>query len=150
MKDTFSWLTPKQAALLVGYTPRHIQNMITKGKISATREDGKYYIDKAEFFRVFPEAHRKEQERTPAQHIAEKERLKLENDLLKDGSSKKDEEIDFLRNQIEFISQEKMKMLEAMTCFGRLLENKKQDEDSSNLLDKTIKNKGRFWKLFKR
>lgn len=133
MKDSFSWLTPKQAGELAGYSARHIQNLIVSGKLSASKEDGKYFIDKSEFFRVFPKAHRKEQEGNSAQQAAEKQRLELENGLLKEISSQKDKEIEFLRNQVEFVSQEKVKMLDVIVSNTKLLEYKqeKAKEDST-------------------
>lgn len=145
MKDDFSWLTPKQAGALAGYTARHIQNLITTGKLSATKEDGKYYIEKSEFFRMFPKAHKKEQEGNAAQQIAEKERLEFENTLLKEAASKNDKEIEFLRNQIEFISTEKTKMLDTIVSTTKLLEYK--DETAK---EKKLSNTVRNWKdIFK-
>ncbi len=137
MKDEISWLTPKQAAGLVGYTARHIQNLITGGKLSATKDDGKYYIEKSEFFRVFPKAHKKELDGNLSQQQAEREKLEFENNLLKEVSAKKDQEIEFLRNQVEFISTEKIKMLDAIVNQTRLLDHKEEKEMFS-------KNKG--WK----
>ena len=126
MKDSFSWLTPKQAGELAGYTARHIQNMITSGKLSATKEDGKYYIDKSEFFRLYPKAHKKEHQGNSALQLSEQQRLELENTMLKDSTSQKEKEIEFLRNQIEFISQEKTKMLDVIGSTTRLLEYKNE------------------------
>lgn len=132
MADNYSWLTPKQVANLTGFTARHIQNLITQGKLSATKEDGKYYIDKSEVFRVFPKAHKKEQEGNIAQIISEKERLEFESSMLRDALSNKEKEVEFLRNQIEFISNEKLKMLETITSTTRLLDHKK-DKNWSNI-----------------
>lgn len=128
MKDNFSWLTPKQAGELAGYSARHIQNMITSGKLSASKEDGKYYIDKAEFFRLFPKAHRKEQEGTSSEIEAEKQRLEFENNLLKEVAIQKEKEIEFLRNQVEFVSIEKVKMLDAIVNHSKLLDHKSSKE----------------------
>ncbi len=132
MKDNPSWLTPKQAAEIAGYSTRHIQNYITNGKLCATREDGKYYIDKSEFYRVFPKAHKKEQQGNFAQTEAEKERLERENEILKDIAKKKDEEIEFLRTQMEFVAQEKAKMLDAIVGQTRLLEHRKSVMDNES------------------
>lgn len=129
MKDSYSWLTPKQAGELAGYSARHIQNLIVNGKLTATKEDGKYFIDRAEFFRVFPKAHRKEQEGNSAQREAEKQRLEFENDLLKEVAASKDKEIEFLRSQVIFVSHEKEKMLDALVGQTRLLEHKQKKED---------------------
>lgn len=142
MKDSVAWLTPKQAGTLAGYTARHIQNMIVAGRLSATKEDGKYYIDKSEFFRVFPRAHKKEQEGNLTQTVAEKERLELENNLLKEMASQKDKEIEFLRNQVEFVSHEKVKMLDAIVNQTKLLEYKNEKEMTEK------DEKKRLWKTF--
>ncbi len=114
MKDNFSWLTPKQAADLSDYSARHIQNLIVDGKLSATREDGRYYIERSEFFRVFPAAKRKELSRNIALQESEHARLELENTILKDMASKKEREVEFLRHQIDTATNEKGKMLEAI------------------------------------
>lgn len=139
MKDSIAWITPKQAALLAGYSTRHIQNYITKGKLSASREDGKYYIDKSEFFRVFPKAHKKEQEGNAAHNESEKMRLEFENEMLKDISSKKDKEIEFLRSQMQFVSHEKAKMLEAIVNQTRLLEHQSSVPEKGSIKKKAGK-----------
>lgn len=122
MKETSSYLTSSEAALLVGCTSRHITNCITRGKLSASKEDGIYYIDKSEFFRVFPEAHIKEQERNPLTQKLETERTKIENALLKEMSSQKDKEIEFLRSQIDVFNRKEQQMLETIQSHTRLLE----------------------------
>lgn len=124
MKDSVSWLTPKQAGELAGYSARHIQNLITKGRVSATKEDGKYCIDKAEFFRAFPDAHRKEQAGNVAQKELDGARMMVENEMLKEMVLTKDKEIAFLRNQLESFNKEKSQMLDAITHHARLLEYK--------------------------
>lgn len=128
MKETVSWLTPKQAGKLSGYTGRHITNLIIKGRLSATKEDGKYYIDKSEFFRVFPDAHLKEQHGNSAEKAEEKARIEMENNLLREMSSQKDKEIEFLRNQVENVAIEKSKMLEAIVNQTRILEYQKTND----------------------
>lgn len=143
MKDSSSWITPKKAAELVGYSTRHIQNYITSGKLCATKEDGKYFIEKSEFFRVFPKAHKKEQQGNIAEQIAEKTRLERENEMLRDMAQKKDQEIEFLRKQMEFQSHEKSKMLEAIVGHTRLLEHKTINVSEGDL-PKTINWKGIF------
>lgn len=124
MKDSVSWLTPRQAGELAGYSGRHIQNLIVRGKLSAKKVDGKYCIDKAEFFRVFPSAHKKEQAGNLAQREVEIACMAVENEMLKEMASKKDKEIEFLRNQLESFSKEKSQMLDAITHHARLLEHK--------------------------
>ena len=132
MKDNFSWLTPKQAADLSEYSARHIQNMIVDGKLSATREDGRYYIEKSEFFRVFPAAKRKELSRNIALQESEHARLELENAMLKEIASKKDKEVEFLRSQIDTATHEKGKMLEAIVSQTRMLEHRVEEYTEPN------------------
>lgn len=127
MKDSPSVLSPRQAGELAGKTARHIQHMINDGRLSATKQDGRYYIDKAEFFRVFPEAHMDEQKRNRSGLESEKERLEFENGMLKEIASSRNKEIEFLRNQIESISLEKTKMLEVISTHTRILGQRKSD-----------------------
>ncbi len=129
MKTNFSWLTPSEAAKLLGCSTRYVQKSIKSGKLSATTESGKYYIDRSEFFRVFPDAHKDEQARNNSRNTNESERLKVEVDMLKQMNSQKDREIDFLRDQVQSISHEKIKMLDALTSTTRLLEHKKDKEE---------------------
>lgn len=145
MKDSRTWLDAKQAGKLAGFTGRHIQNLIAKGKLSATLDSGKYYIEKSEFFRVFPEAHRKDELGTTEKVEAAYERMKSENVLLRDMISMKDKEIEFLKNQIEIFNIEKNKMLEAINSHARLLEYK-ESAGSGNAIEKSKKK----WSLFKR
>jgi hypothetical protein len=124
MKESNSWLTPTKASELLGCTSRAITNYINRGKLSATREDGKFYIDKSEFFRVFPQAHIKEQERNPQMQKQEMERMKLENTLIKEMSNMKDREIEFLKSQIESFNKKETQLIEAINSHTRLLEFK--------------------------
>jgi hypothetical protein len=130
MKDSSSWLTPKQAATILGCTARHINNCIVKGKLSATREDGRYYIDKSEFYRVFPEAHKKEQERNPDNKRIEQEKIKIENEMLKQIAEIKDKEIEFLRKQLETFNMKESKLLDTIQSHTRLLEHRGSSKKS--------------------
>jgi hypothetical protein len=132
MKDPLVWLTPKQAADLCGYSARTIQNFIMKGKISATKEDGKYYIDKAEFFRVFPDAHRRAEKMDGSQREVEIARKEVENEYLKEMISQKDKDIEFLKSQLESFTGEKKQMLEAITHHARLLEHKESRKEQES------------------
>lgn len=122
MKESGSWLTPQQAAVILGCTSRHITKCITRGKLSASKEEGKYYIDKSEFYRVFPEAHIKEQLGNPENQRVEIERTKFENTMLKEMTYQKDKEIEFLRQQIEAFNKKETQMLETIQSHTRLLE----------------------------
>lgn len=144
MKDS-AFLSPSSAAKLAGFSSRHITNLITKGKLSATKEDGKYKIEKSEFFRLFPDAHKKEKESDPNSKDMEKARMEVENMMLKEMSSQKDREIQFLRSQLETFNQEKSQMLEAINHHARLLEHKggvikeSQNQERKGWLDRFIK-----------
>lgn len=141
MKDSVSWLKPSEAAALEGCSVRKIQNMITSGKLSATRDDGKYFIEKSEFFRVFPDAHRKYIAGNPAIKAEKSIRMEIENEYLKERVSKQEKENEFLKSQIESFTQEKKQMLEAITHHSRLLEDKRS---------KYKANKSSWWDIFKR
>ena len=137
MSNSPSNLTASQAARLANCTSRHINNLITRGDLSAKKFDNKYLIEKSEFFRVFPEAHKKEQEDSDVSLKVIINRLESENALLKDISSKKDKEIEFLRNQIEVSNKEKQQLLESINSHTRLLEHK----ESGSSLDSYRKRK---------
>jgi len=129
MRDSSTRLTPKEAAGIVGCSTRLIQKYIVDGKLCASREDGKYYIERSEFFRVFPKAHKKEQDSNIAFIQAERERLENENYTLKEIASKKDLEIQFLRQQMEMVSVEKTKMLDTIISYTKLLEHKQAESN---------------------
>lgn len=124
MQNTPALLTASEAARLGECTARHINNLITRGELSAKKIDNKYYIDKSEFFRLFPAAFKKEQIGSDVL------RLEAEISLLKKMCSDKDREIDFLRNQIEVNNNEKNKMLESLNSHARLLEHKESGSSS--------------------
>lgn len=113
--------------------------MITTGKLSATREDGRYYIDKSELFRVHPEAHRKELESNPQFFKLEQERIKLENTMLKDAMSNKDKEIEFLRNQISIFNNKETKFLDTIQNHTRLLEHKTPENSWTSIFKRREK-----------
>jgi len=126
MKDSATWITPKQAGDLCGYTARHIQNLIKSGKLSATREDGKYYIDKAEFFRVFPNAHRKAQNADQAAVAIDNSRMSTEIEHLKEvikhlkeSSELKDKHIEHLTAEIAHLRKSQILLLEHQDSKGK-------------------------------
>ena len=76
MSEESSLLSTREAAEIAGFSARHIQGMIKKGKLCASRDDGgNYLIDKAEFYRVFPDAHTK---RSQANNDNDSSRIVLE------------------------------------------------------------------------
>ncbi len=151
MKNETSWLTPSQAAAIVGCTARSIQNYIQNGKLSATREDGKYYIDKSEFYRVFPDAHKKEEASKHANKDVEIARAQAEMEVkyLKDAVLDKDRQNQYLKDQLESYAQEKMKMLDAIGAHARYLEHKDPSADTIKVPSERPKNKKPWWYIFK-
>lgn len=124
MKESTSWLTPKQAAKLAEVTTRTINNYITSGKLSASREDGRYYIDKSEFYRVFPHLFLKE-------NISQLENLKettvqkaseIEIQYLKSSLTEKEGQNNYLKEIIQSFTLEKNIMLNTINNHSRLLE----------------------------
>lgn len=140
MSEKEAWLTPKQAAELIGLSTRVIQKRCEAGEIPNQKEDGKYYIQKADFFRMYPEAHRREQQGNASQREIDHARMAVENELLKQMLEQSKKEVEFLRTQTDVSTQEKKQMLEAITHHARLLEHKETTkEDASS-------DKKRSWK----
>jgi hypothetical protein len=53
-----TFLTATEASKIIGVSRKTISNHINKGKISASKDsDGKFIIEKSEFYRVYPEHH---------------------------------------------------------------------------------------------
>lgn len=143
-----SFLSTREAAEISGFSSRHIQNLITRGNMSATRShDGRYLIEKSEFYRVFPDAH--EQRMVPRDNeiiekYSENVLLESENKFLKEMLAEKDRRItekdaqnEFLHKQLEMAATEKAMLLET------IVSNQKMLEYSSNVKKK------RFLGLFK-
>lgn len=143
-----SFLSTREAAEISGFSSRHIQNLITRGNMSATRShDGRYLIDKSEFYRVFPDAH--EQRMMPhdneiIEKYSENVLLESENKFLKEMLAEKDRRItekdaqnEFLHKQLEMAAIEKTMLLETIGS------NQKMIEHTSNV------KKRRFLGLFK-
>lgn len=137
-----SFLSTREAAEQSGFSPRHIQNLITRGNISATRSnDGRYLIDKSEFYRVFPDAH--EQRIVPHDsEIIEKNSenilLEVENKYLKELLVEKDRRIiekdtqnEFLHKQLELAATEKAMLLETLGNNQKLLEHSREKAEKT-------------------
>lgn len=132
MKDSDAWLKPSEVASLLDFSARHVLTLIHKGKISATRgEDKRFLINKSELFRAYPNAHLKEQRKSPENQVLEQERLKLENAILKDAMEKNVKETEFLRTQVEMLHKQieifnmkEKQFLETLHSHTKLLEHK--------------------------
>lgn len=122
-----TWLTCREAASLLNYSQRHIVNLINKGKLSADKDDdGRYYIQKSEFFRVYPNAIRSELPRTEEKSSGNNSAKMLEEKVrhLQEMIEEKKKQNDFLLDQLSINTEEKSKMLDAINNHSRLLEFK--------------------------
>jgi excisionase family DNA binding protein len=123
MSEKNSLLSTREAADIAGFSARHIQGMIKKGKLSATRDDGgSYLIEKSEFYRVFPDAHNK---RSSANDDESSSRIVLESEIrhLKEMLAEKSRQNDFLHKQLETAMTEKAMILETLSSNQKLLEH---------------------------
>lgn len=123
MGEKNSLLSTREAAEIAGYSARHIQGMIKKGKLSATRDEGgNYLIDKSEFYRVFPDAHNK---RSGTNNGDESSRIVLEKEVqhLKEMLAEKSKQNEFLHRQLEVATTEKSMLMETLSSNQKLLEH---------------------------
>lgn len=138
MKENRSYLTPKECADLAGVTTRTINNYITSGKLSATREDNRYYIDKSEFYRVFPECITRKNMRNDEKFLENIEEISslIEIRYLKEALLDKEKQNDFLKQVIDGFSTEKSLMLQTINTHSRMLEHKQEKEEQDIILAK--------------
>lgn len=114
-------LSARECANMVGVTKRTIQQQIQSGKLSATKnEKGHYLIDSSEFFRVYPNAGKKEKtaqqeiERSLESVTAHLETLINENK--------------FLKEQLEKSESREEKLIETVKATTLLIENKTEQK----------------------
>jgi len=136
MKESRSWLTPKQVADLSGVTTRTINNYITSGKLSASREDGRYYIDKSEFYRVFPNCNPEKKMRNAEKNQESIDTItsEIEIQYLKEALLDKEKQNDFLKQLVGTYSDEKSMMLQTINIHSRMLENKQDKSEEQELI----------------
>lgn len=123
MSENNSSISTREAAEITGFSARHIQVLIKKGKLSASRDDGgNYIIDKSEFYRVFPDAHNK---RSQANNDNDSSRTVLEIEVqhLKEMLAEKNRQNEFLHKQLETAAAEKTILLETLSGNQKLLEH---------------------------
>jgi predicted site-specific integrase-resolvase len=129
-----NWLTCKEAATILGYGTRQMLNIIKKGKISAERdESGQYFIDKSEFYRVYPDGKRRQSEAGSTKNSAEEIPKKLLEERIKHLEEmilEKNKVIELVKEQLYNFTQEKSKMLEAINGHTRLLEHHENKKSS--------------------
>ncbi|HHR1287491.1 TPA: hypothetical protein ACS3CI_003245 [Legionella pneumophila] len=123
MSEKSSFMSTREAAKEAGYSARHLQNFITSGKLSAKRgSDGKYLIDRSEFYRVFPDAYKQKLQENPKE-ISEEIFLN-EIKYLKEMNN-------FLHKQLETAEKEKNHLLETLKSSQRLLEHSNEKTDKT-------------------
>lgn len=135
MTSEKTWLTCREAGVLLKYSQRHIINLIKKGKVSAQKdEDGKYFIEKSEFFRVYPDAMNVEALGTDEKSIGSEAMKVMEEKIrhLQEMVDEKKKQNEFLAEQLGSFTQEKSKMLDAINSHARLLEFKETAGKSSS------------------
>ena len=123
MSENNSSISTREAAEIAGFSARHIQGMIKKGKLSASRDEGgNYLIDKSEFYRVFPDAHTK---RSLTNNDDDSTRIVLEIEVqhLKEMLAEKSKQNEFLHKQLETATAEKTILLETLSSNQKLLEH---------------------------
>ena len=122
MNTEIPWISCKEAAEALNFTQRHIVNLIKKGKLKAECENGKYFIPKDDFFRVFPHVV-KQDENKCVENIAIKF-LEEKISYLEDIIIEKRKENEFLREQLNRSTSEKSKMLDRLNGYINFLEQK--------------------------
>lgn len=126
MSEESSSISTRMAAEIAGCSARHIQSLIKKGKLSASRDNGgNYIIDKSEFYRVFPDAHIT---RMVANSDEKNSRTALEVEVkyLKEMLAEKAKQNEFLHKQLEASNLEKSALIETLTSNQKLLEHTSQ------------------------
>lgn len=138
MKPQRSWLTPRQAADLSGVTSRTINNYITSGKLSATREDGRYFIEKSEFFRVFPNcmAQKGKNITEKSQENSDGITSEIEIKYLKEALLDKEKQNDFLKELLERHNHEKSLMLQTIHSNTLILQHQKEKKTNRRWLER--------------
>lgn len=127
MTNGKTWLTCREAAKLLNFSQRHIGNLIKKGRIKAEKdEDGRYFIEKSEFFRVYPHAMKAEKDGTDEKPMENESKKFLEEKIkhLQEMIDEKRRQNEFLAEQLATFTEEKFKMLDAINSHARLLEYK--------------------------
>lgn len=126
MSEESSSLSTRTAAEIAGCSARHIQNLVKKGKLSASRDDGgNYIIDKSEFYRVFPDAHITRKEANSDEQSS-RTSLEIEVKYLKEMLTEKGKQNEFLHKQLEAANTEKSALIETLTSNQKLLEHTSQ------------------------
>lgn len=119
-----STVSTKEAAAIAGMTPRSLQNYITSGKLSATRDDGgNYQIQLCELYRVFPE---KPKEKKPEKEVKRnsRETLEQENKHLKETIDFLNKQNEFMEKRLESSEAKEALLIETLNSNLKLLEHK--------------------------
>ena len=116
------WISCKQAGEILNYTQRHITILIKKGKLKEEFEDGKYFIQKEEFFRAFP--HTIKPKETKIEESINTKFLEEKICYLQSMLEDKKKENEFLREQLKMATSENSKMIDSLNGYLKFLERK--------------------------
>ena len=148
------WLTCREVSVLLGCSQRHVLNLIKKKNISVNRdESGKYFIDKSEFYRVYPDVMNQEKPGTTTKTIEDSTMKLLEEKIkhLEAMIDEKNKHSEFLKEQLSNFTDEKSKLLDAINGHTRLLEYKESNAKPNHSVKTDCDKKSFRWsKLFTR
>lgn len=139
MNNEKTWLTCREVGVLLNCSQRHALNLIKKNNISADRDErGQYFVHKSEFYRVFPEAMKVEQDGNEEKFGGSEAMKFLEEKIrhLQEMVDEKKKQNEFLTEQLGNFTEEKSKMLDAINSHTRLLEYKESGGNCSPSAEK--------------
>lgn len=139
MNGERKWLRPSEAAKLLGLTSRQVTNLIVQGDMRAERsETNRYYIEKDEIDRYIStlKIHPKERTQANTKEKVSARLLEEKINYLEKTSSDKQQQIDFLKQQLSNFTLEKSKMLDAINSHTKLLEHKEKSETKKSIWKK--------------
>lgn len=122
-----TYLTCKDISILLDISQRHVLNILAKKSISTEKDDtGKHLIQKAEFFRVFPDLMNQEIDGKKTKSEGNQAMKLLEEKVrhLQEMLDEKKKQTEFLMGQISINDDKQSKMLDAISAHSRLLEFK--------------------------
>jgi DNA-binding transcriptional MerR regulator len=142
MRKEKSWFTCREAAALLGCTPRTIINFIKRGKVVSEQDElGAHFIEKTEFYRAFPDATTWEMKRSKDNLDGNESKRLLEERVkhLEELLDERKQHNDFLVAQISIKDERQSQMLDTINSYGRVLEFQELKKNKENPLKKRIK-----------
>ena len=118
-----SKVTPAKAAQMAGVSKRTIQNKISTGKLSASRDENGYYsIDVSEILRVYPDAN----DQLTVEHFSKQDKnidYKAKSLVLESKNAGLQAQINLLQSQLEKSEARENKLLASVSNTTKLLEH---------------------------